>query len=253
MAASSGQKRAAAAEEPARKRNPPAVKISPWTLARLNADEVSKAAAQARKKSKIMQPVVRRENPPPPPPPLETDSSDGRMAARADNRKRPSKRGRLPGAIPPEQLAIISTGGGGGGGGGTGAPPETSASLAPLQLEARNAFRSSRAMFSPAIAASSPESSSLDSPDLQPFCITSATADVAQGLAEIPPPGQTVIHLSRSTSDGYDASGGEDSDRVPSRIVHRSSNWSKFFAANEPKAVAAAASSSSRALRGGGR
>ncbi|CAA6653540.1 unnamed protein product [Spirodela intermedia] len=232
VAAISGQKRAAAAaEEQARKRNPPAIKISPWTLARLNAEEVSKAAAQARKKSKIMQPVVRRENPllppPPPPPPLETDSSSRQDSAARNYLRRWRQWWRW----------------------WQRSPPETSTSLAPLQLEARNAFRSSRAMFSPANASSSPESSSLDSPDLQPFCITSATADIAQGLAAIPPSGQTGILLSRSTSDGYDASGGEDSDRVPSRIVHRSSNWSKFFATGEPKAVAA--SSSSRALRGG--
>lgn len=51
-----------AVEEPIKKKNPP-VKISPWTLARLNAEEVSKAAAEARKKSKILQPVVRRPGP----------------------------------------------------------------------------------------------------------------------------------------------------------------------------------------------
>jgi len=33
------------------------------------------------------------------------------------------------------------------------------------------------------------------------------------------------IEFTRSSSDGYEASGGEDSDRIPSRIVHRSSNW----------------------------
>ncbi|KAL6570918.1 putative protein S-acyltransferase 22 [Orobanche gracilis] len=35
------------------------VKISPWTLARLNADDVSKAAEEAKKKSKILRPVRR--------------------------------------------------------------------------------------------------------------------------------------------------------------------------------------------------
>ncbi|XLR65053.1 hypothetical protein S83_015725 [Arachis hypogaea] len=38
-------------EEPSKRKNPGAVKISPWTLARLNAEEVSKAAAEARKSS----------------------------------------------------------------------------------------------------------------------------------------------------------------------------------------------------------
>ena len=36
--------------EPAKKRNPGAVKISPWTLARLNTEEVSKAATEARRR-----------------------------------------------------------------------------------------------------------------------------------------------------------------------------------------------------------
>lgn len=38
------------------------------------------------------------------------------------------------------------------------------------------------------------------------------------------------IQLLRSTSsDGYEASGGEDSDGVPSRIVHRSVNWANLL------------------------
>ncbi|PWA37734.1 putative protein S-acyltransferase 22 [Artemisia annua] len=36
------------------------VKISPWTLARLDAEEVSEAAAEGRKRSKILQPVSRK-------------------------------------------------------------------------------------------------------------------------------------------------------------------------------------------------
>jgi palmitoyltransferase ZDHHC1/11 len=37
------------------KRKPPGiVKISPWILARLNAEEVSKTAAVAKKKSKVL-------------------------------------------------------------------------------------------------------------------------------------------------------------------------------------------------------
>ncbi|GMP93920.1 hypothetical protein CsSME_00043559 [Camellia sinensis var. sinensis] len=50
-------------DETIKKKNTAAVKISPWTLARLNAEEVSKVAAEARKRSKILQPVVRREPP----------------------------------------------------------------------------------------------------------------------------------------------------------------------------------------------
>jgi hypothetical protein len=47
-----------AREEQFKKKNPGAVKISPWILERLNGEEVSKAAAEARKKSKILQPVL---------------------------------------------------------------------------------------------------------------------------------------------------------------------------------------------------
>ena len=39
------------------------VKISPCSLSRYNAEEVSKAAAEARKKFKIIQPVARKEHP----------------------------------------------------------------------------------------------------------------------------------------------------------------------------------------------
>ncbi|XP_078435579.1 DHHC-type zinc finger family protein [Wolffia australiana] len=166
--ASSGNKRAGPSEEPTKKQNPP-VKISPWTLARLDANEVSKAAAQARSKSRTMQPVARPT--------------------------RPSKR-RL---------------------------DEAATSLGPLQAEARNAFISTREIFGgTGIAASSPDSS-LASPEHE-----GPRGFEAQMAA---------IGLSRSTSDGYDASGGEDSDRVPSRIVHRSSNWSNFLGGGAPASI----------------
>ena len=48
-------------EETIKKKNSAAVKISPWTLARLNAEEISKVAAEARKKSKILQLVMRSD------------------------------------------------------------------------------------------------------------------------------------------------------------------------------------------------
>ncbi|RVW66805.1 putative protein S-acyltransferase 22 [Vitis vinifera] len=193
-------------DEPIKKKNPGAVKISPWTLARLNAEEVSKVAAEARKKSRILQPVARREAPFG----LETDSSFGssgrRMVPRPENnRRRTNKR--------------------------------TSTSLAPLQLEARSAFRTSRAMSSTGgIVASSPESS-LDSPDLHPFRVSSSGAEEARRLTGLSAAGaaaQKGIPLSRSTSDGYEASGGEDSDRVPSRTVHRLTNWSNFLFNSDP-------------------
>ncbi|KAK2973429.1 hypothetical protein RJ640_007930 [Escallonia rubra] len=218
-------------EEPVKKKNPAPVKISPWTLARLNAEEVSKVAAEARKKSKILQPVVRREAPFG----LERDSSFGsserRLFPRPDNnRKRASKRIRLPAELPLEPLGKVSietvehN--------GSNILTETSTSLAPLQLEARSAFRTSRAMSSSAgMVASSPDSS-LDSPDIHPFRISSSGAEDARrltGVSAAGVPAQQGIPLSRSTSDGYEASGGEDSDRVPSRIVQRSDNWSNLL------------------------
>ncbi|KAL0336447.1 UNVERIFIED_CONTAM: putative protein S-acyltransferase 22 [Sesamum radiatum] len=224
-------------EEQMKKKNPAAVKISPWTLARLNAEEVSKAAAEARKKSKILRPVVRRETNYA----HETDSSFGssgrRMAMRPDNnRKRGSRRIRLPAEMPLEPLSklpasdvqnsrnhlMIS---------------ETSTSFAPLQLEGRSDFRASRAVpGTVGIVASSPESS-FDSPDLHPFRVSSTGAEEARrlvGLSSAAMATQKDIPLSRSTSDGYDASGGEDSDRVPTRIQHRSNNWSSLLFGSEP-------------------
>ncbi|KAH7570042.1 hypothetical protein JRO89_XS05G0036100 [Xanthoceras sorbifolium] len=214
-----------AGEEPIKKKNP-AVKISPWTLARLNAEEVSKAAAEARKKSKILQPVVRRETPFG----LETNSSFGssgrRLGPRIDNnRRRATKRVRLPAELPMEPLTVVSARAVEKG------FTETSTSLAPLQFEARSAFQTSQAMSSSAgIAASSPESS-LDSPDIHPFRVSSSGAEESRRLTGLPAGGvaQKGFPLSRSTSDGYEASGGEDSDRVPSRIVQRSTDWSNLL------------------------
>ncbi|ONK60046.1 uncharacterized protein A4U43_C08F13630 [Asparagus officinalis] len=190
------------------------VKISPWTLARLNAEEVSKAAAEAKKKSKILQPVTRRETPQG----HETDSSfgshSGRMVPILDNKRRTNKRGRLA-TMDRNELQ----------------PPEASSSLAPLQRAARSAFRTSRAMSSTGITASSPDSS-LGSPDLHPFRVSSSGAEDLRGLMPLPSASgsEKGIQLLRSTSsDGYEASGGEDSDRVPSRIVHRSFNWSNLL------------------------
>ncbi|KAF6151280.1 hypothetical protein GIB67_020602 [Kingdonia uniflora] len=230
---SSGKKMVA--EEPIRKKNHGTVKISPWALARLNADEVSKVAAEARKKSKILQPVMRRDAPLG----LETDSSfgsSGRMVPKPDNRRRPSKRVWLPADLPLEPLAKISSN----------STEEKSASLAPLQLEARSAFRTSKAMSASAnIIASSPESSMEESPDLHPFRVSSSGAEEARGLTT---GSHNGVPLSRSTSDGYEPSGGEDSDRVPSRIVHRSTNWSNllFSSSRDDRTVKSKASSSSQ-------
>ncbi|XP_058070153.1 probable protein S-acyltransferase 22 isoform X3 [Magnolia sinica] len=229
---------------PTRKRNTETVKISPWTLAHLNSEEVSKVAAQARKKSRVHHPVLRQEAPLG----LETDSSFGsssQMLQRPDNRRRANKRGsRLLTGLPLEPLAkmsakrtVNST---------SDLAVETSSmGLAPLQLEARSAFRTSLAMSSAGGVASSPDSS-LDSPDLHPFHVSVK----AQGT--LPPIGTQVgIQLSRSTSDGYEASGGEDSDRVPSRMLNNrqsSLNWSSlllFSSGHVPRDAKSKASSSS--------
>ncbi|KAJ4874650.1 putative protein S-acyltransferase 22 [Raphanus sativus] len=226
-------------EERIKKKNQP-VKISPWTLARLNAEEVSKAAAEARKKSKIIKPVARRDNPFVG---LEASSSFGSSGRRnfpakfeASNngkhhQRRQSKRIRLPAELPLEPLmnnvqtraAVMET--------------STSSGLGPLQLEARSAFQTSRAMSGSGgvMVTSSPESS-LDSHDIQPFRVSSEAEDSAQlngfssavGLMSQQRGQQqqsmmmNMMPLSRSTSDGYDASGGEDSDQVPSRNIHKS-------------------------------
>ncbi|XP_068333235.1 probable protein S-acyltransferase 22 isoform X2 [Pyrus communis] len=236
--------------DPVKKKNAP-VKISPWTLARLNAEEVSKAAAEARKKSKILQPVRRDA-----PFVLERDSSFGgtsgrRMVPRPDNnRRRPTKRVRLPADLPMESItkgSAIAVDKG---------FTETSTSLAPLQLEARSAFQTSRAMSSSTgIVASSPESS-LDSPDIHPFRVSSSGAEEARRLTGLPAgaiaAGQRGIPLSRSTSDGYEgyeASGGEDSDRVPTRIVQRSTNRSNLlFGSDQDERVVKLNASSSSGL-----
>lgn len=213
-------------EEPMKKKSATPVKISPWALARLNAEDVSKAAAEARKKSKILQPVMRRDAPYR----LERDSSfgnsDRHMYGRPDfNRKRGSKRVRLPAELPIAPLTKVSTD-------TTDSNiTKTKTSLAPLQLEAQSAFRTSLAMSNTTgIIASSPESS-LDSPEIHPFRVSSSGAEEARRLTgpSSGVPAQLGFPLSRSGSDGYDASGGEDSDRVPSRTVQRSTNWSNIL------------------------
>ncbi|CAN4122147.1 unnamed protein product [Withania somnifera] len=217
-----------AVEEPIKKKNPAAVKISPWTLARLNAEDVSKAAAEARKKSKILQPVVRNNEPSS----LETTSSFGsrgrRMVPRPDNnRRRAGKRVRLPAELPFETLSKIPNDIAQ----NSGRPmiSESSSSLAPLQLEARSDFRSK--LSSSDVVASSPESS-LDSPDIHPLRVSSSGVEDATRLVGHLSSGMTLekdTPLSRSTSDGYEASGGEDSDRMPTRIVQRSTRWSSIL------------------------
>ncbi|KAL6622987.1 hypothetical protein ACP70R_032866 [Stipagrostis hirtigluma subsp. patula] len=195
-------------EDDGMKRKPP-VKISPWTLARLNAEEVSKAAAEAKKKSKILQPITRREVPKP-------------------DRRGPDKRGRFLPEQSPYPLSRTSASGSDSN--FSDLAMETPGSLAPLQEEARSAFQPSTPLSIRNLA-SSPKSS-LDSPDLHPFRVSMSGADELRSfmsLAASESTAQRSIALSRSTSGGYEASGGEESDRIPSRIVHRSSNWANVI------------------------
>ncbi|KAK4263508.1 hypothetical protein QN277_028907 [Acacia crassicarpa] len=214
-------------EEPVKKKNPGAVKISPWTLARLNAEEVSKAAAEARKKSKILQPVMRQNDAFR----LEPDSTFGgsgrRMLPRIENnRKRASKRVRLPAELPMESLAKASVSNFGKGFSGM-------SSLAPLQLEARSAFQTSQTISSSAGGVVSSPESSLDSPDVHPFRASSLGAEETRRLAGLPAASAAAfkgIPPLHSTSDGYEASGGEDSDQVQTRILQRSTtNWTNVL------------------------
>lgn len=213
-------------EEVRRKKTSGAVKISPWALARLNAEEVSRVAAEARKKSKVLVPIRRDEYS------LghETDSSYGGMSSRidlgSDNTMRTNRRGRPHGDLSLKPVAKISSD-------AIDSNGSDMISLAPLQLEARSAFHPSRAASSANIDGSSPDSS-LDSPDLHLYRFSGVSSSAAEDLqlVALTAPGSTPHHgiqLSRSTSDGYEASGGEDSDRIPSRIVHRSSNWASII------------------------
>ncbi|CAL5085384.1 unnamed protein product [Urochloa decumbens] len=218
-------------DEVRRKRGSGAVKISPWALARLNAEEVSRVAAEARKKSKVLLPIRKddysRGH--------ETGSSYGGMSGRIDlgpdSKRRTNRRGRQPSDLSLKPVAKISTNAIDST--GSDMPPEALSSLAPLQLEARSAFHPSRAASSANVGGSSPDSS-LDSPDLHLYRVSAVSSSGAEDLqlTALTAPGSTPqqgIQLSRSTSDGYEASGGEDSDRIPSRIVHRSSNWASII------------------------
>ncbi|CAN6225945.1 unnamed protein product [Urochloa humidicola] len=218
-------------DEVRKKRGSGAVKISPWALARLNAEEVSRVAAEARKKSKVLVPIRKddysRGH--------ETDSSYGGMSGRIDlgpdSKRRINRRGRQPSDLSLKPVAKISTDAIDST--GSDMPPEALSSLAPLQLEARSAFHPSRAASSANVGGSSPDSS-LDSPDLHLYRVSAVSSSGAEELqlTALAAPGSTPqqgIQLSRSTSDGYEASGGEDSDRIPSRIVHRSSNWASII------------------------
>lgn len=218
-------------EEPLKKKNSAAVKISPWMLARLNAEEVSRAAAEARKKSKIMQPVIRHNEASRLEPDSSLGSSGRRMIPMIENdKRRASKRVYFPADSPMESQTKVSAS-------NTAKGFNGMSSLAPLQFDTRSAFRTSQAGSNSAgIVVSSPVSS-LDSPDIHPVRVSSSGAEEVRQLADLSAAaGVATLQgtpLSRSTSDGYEASGGEDSDRVPARIVQRSTNWANLFSTDQ--------------------
>lgn len=194
------------------------VATNPWALARLDADEISKAAAQVRKKSRILHPVERRAIPLGQESDANFLSGSGSMVPRPANQRLPNKRSRAPMDLSLEPPAKIST---------SSTDNETNFALetstfAPLQLEARSAFRSI-----PGVVTFSPDSS-LDSPDLR-YRDSSSGAEEGVLRSLTSAAEHKAVRFPRSNSDGYEASGGEDSDRVPSRIVHRSSDWSNLL------------------------
>jgi hypothetical protein len=188
------------------------VKISPWTLARLNAEEVSKAAAEAKKKCKLLQPIIRCP---------EVSKHDKRRPDKSWvflPEQSPDSRARTSASATDSNFSDVAM--------------ATPGSLAPLQTEARSAFQPSIASSMGNLNLTSSPQSSLDSPDLHPFRISMSGADELcsfMSLAASESTAQKSIALSRSTSGGYEASGGEDSDRIPTRIVHRSSNWTNVI------------------------
>lgn len=229
-------------------RNKRPVKLSPWALARMNAEEVSRVAAQARKKSKVLRPISKHEGMIV----IETDSSlesssrdlSTEIKYLADNKRRIYKRGRTQSSMNnfPFTRSLKST--------KVSSESvnksnfsgnddlmdinrpimESSVGLAPLQLEARSAFRSSLAMSTSGLIPSSAESS-LASPDLQHFRESISGHQDLSTLSAAPSCITTKgPKLQRSTSDGYEASGGEsadDSDRSSSRF-HKPP-WNKLL------------------------
>ncbi|RAL40112.1 hypothetical protein DM860_008252 [Cuscuta australis] len=186
-----GKKTVGVGEEATKKKHPNAVKISPWTLARMNTEDISKAAAEARKKSKILHPVARQQQQKPH---YGLDDEDDENAPNNYSLRHPRLESNN--RTPPQSKRVR-------------VPPETSMSLAPLHFEP---FHTNPRRGSVSSSDSSVEPSSPDIP--HPFRGASAGMITAAAAPK-------EISFSRSTSDGYEASGGEDSDRVPGRFAGR--------------------------------
>lgn len=208
---------------PKKTENVPPIKISPWALARLNAQDVSKAAAEARKKSNILQPVLIKGAP---------REFDGNMYTRPDHSIKAGSEHDLP-KLPVKPLSkgsIYNP---------TNKSTEMLTSLSPLQIEARGAFRPSLTMSNPTGIVASSSESSLDSPDSHPNRVSSSEAKKARRLrgSSFGLPAQLGVALSRSSSDGYEASAGEDSGRFSSRSMHGSVNWSNVLFSSQDERI----------------
>ncbi|XP_051149321.1 probable protein S-acyltransferase 22 isoform X2 [Andrographis paniculata] len=182
-----------AMEEPSKKKNAAPIKISPWALARLNAEDVSKAAAEARKNSKILRPTEKKHETASS---LETkstslDSSSRRISLRPNDDS-------LPISEPVHRIATVE--------GNTGH----------AITEPAHTFRKSHTMRCSVRSSnySSPESS-LSSPEICPLNDASTSGAKSKRRNS----------LSRSNSNDYGESSGEDSDHGTRRILHRSANW----------------------------
>ncbi|EFJ36864.1 hypothetical protein SELMODRAFT_164924, partial [Selaginella moellendorffii] len=214
------------------------VKISPWKLARLNAEDASKAAERAREKSSVLKPVGNDASII-----TETDSSPesfGRspgaeIVPLPSSRKTKRKRDISPAIAKDtsgssrsskqhwEKQKLPSSVAEGGG-----VPKHHSTkkslgsddSVAPLQLEARSAFLPS----TPGSSAIVPSTSLLSPDESESYLVAGEVAPAAippdlvaastgvHGTSSPPATSFSRPWLQRSVSDGYDASGGESAD-----------------------------------------
>ncbi|XP_024538144.1 probable protein S-acyltransferase 22 [Selaginella moellendorffii] len=229
------------------------VKISPWKLARLNAEDASKAAERAREKSSVLKPVGNDASII-----TETDSSPesfGRspgaeIVPLPSSRKTKRKRDISPAIAKDtsgssrsskqhwEKQKLPSSVAEGGG-----VPKHHSTkkslgsddSVAPLQLEARSAFLPS----TPGSSAIVPSTSLLSPDESESYLVAGEVAPAAippdlvaastgvHGTSSPPATSFSRPWLQRSVSDGYDASGGESADDSEHgrRLAHA---WSRL-------------------------
>lgn len=205
------------------------VKISPWALAQLNTEVAVRAAAEARKNSSVLRPVARTYAEVI----AETESScesstcevsdeilhpsssarEGREVMFSNTSSRNQNTSARPwsgGSGPLDKVGYGTTDELSGSQYVTG----ESAALTPLQVEARSAFCRSGILMS-----GSSTESSWASPDVRLSCESQLSM---QDLPNRAIAGERPW-LQRSTSDGYEASGGDSADDSD----HRQQTWNK--------------------------